>query len=60
MSGIPTLELLDGDPISEEEKTEAGTKYAREHSGGTRGGAEPAEGEGRGAEQEVDEAMKGR
>ena len=28
--GIPTLELLDGDPISEEEKAEAGAKYARE------------------------------
>ena len=28
--GMPTLELLDGDPILEEEKTEAGARYARE------------------------------
>ena len=28
--GMPTLELLDGDPISEEEKAEAGVRYARE------------------------------
>ncbi|KAI6656771.1 hypothetical protein LOD99_16074 [Oopsacas minuta] len=28
--GIPTLELLDGDPISEEEKMGAGAKYARD------------------------------
>ena len=28
--GMPTLELLDGDPISKEEKAESGVRYARE------------------------------
>ena len=58
--GIPTLELLDGDPISEEEKTEAGTKYARETLEVHEGELNQLRERVGVLEQEVDEAMKGR
>ena len=60
MYGIPTLELLDGDPVSEEEKAEAGGMYAREtlelHEAELLQLRERVSG----LEQDVEEALRGR